>query len=56
MAETEVIYNYSYTGEWYEVGEPFGLVKASIQYALKHPETAEGFKKYLKEDIIPQLK
>lgn len=56
LAETKAIDNFDYREEWYEVGSPLGLVKASIQYALGHPETAERFREYLLEEIIPQLK
>ncbi|OYQ66418.1 UTP--glucose-1-phosphate uridylyltransferase [Aerococcus sp. 1KP-2016] len=47
---------FDYKGEWYEVGEPLGMLKASIQFALGHEETADGFHDYLKNTIIPSLK
>ncbi|WP_124059178.1 UTP--glucose-1-phosphate uridylyltransferase GalU [Vaginisenegalia massiliensis] len=34
-------------GKRYDVGNPMGYMQMSIEYALKHPETAEDFKQYL---------
>lgn len=56
LAKGDKLKAYDYQGEWYEVGEPLGLLKASIQFALRHEETADGFREYLKNDIIPTLK
>lgn len=56
LANEDNLKAYDYQGEWYEVGEPLGLLKASIQFALRHEETADGFREYLKNDIIPNLK
>lgn len=56
LAKGDKLKAYDYQGEWYEVGEPLGLLKASIQFALRHEETADGFREYLKNDIIPILK
>lgn len=56
MAASTKLKAYDYQGEWYEVGEPLGMLKASIQFALRHEETADGFREYLKNDIIPNLK
>lgn len=56
LSNGENLKAYDYQGEWYEVGEPLGMLKASIQYALKHEETADGFRDYLKDTIIPSLK
>lgn len=40
---------YEYTGEWFEVGDPMGMLKASVIFALDHPEVKEEFIPYLKE-------
>lgn len=56
LSQKHAIHNFDFKGDWYEVGDPFGLVKASIQFALHHPETDEGFKEYLLNEIIPTLK
>ncbi|PKY91790.1 UTP--glucose-1-phosphate uridylyltransferase [Aerococcus christensenii] len=56
LAKTQPVLSAHYEGNWYEVGEPLGLVKASIQYALAHPEVKKEFKAYLKDQVIPALK
>lgn len=39
---------YEYSGEWYEVGDAFNMLKASILFALDHPEIKDEFIPYLK--------
>ncbi|MDO4681129.1 MAG: UTP--glucose-1-phosphate uridylyltransferase [Aerococcus sp.] len=56
LAEQSTLLSCHFSGTWYEVGKPFGLVKASIQHSLNHPEIKDGFREMLKEDIIPRLK
>lgn len=56
LAKTQGLLAYDYQGEWHEVGEPLGLVKASIQYALRHDKVGPGFKAYLRDEVIPELK
>lgn len=34
-------------GRRFDVGNPLGYMEMSVEYALKHPETAEDFKNYL---------
>lgn len=56
LASNQEILVYNYQGEWYEVGEPLGLVKASIQYALRHEQVGPGLKAYLRDEVLPELK
>ncbi|MCI5775390.1 MAG: UTP--glucose-1-phosphate uridylyltransferase [Aerococcus sp.] len=56
LAKREDVYGLDYAGEWFEVGEPLGMLKASIQVSLHHPEIADSFRDYLKNDVIPRLK
>lgn len=56
LAQKQDVLSYNYHGEWYEVGEPLGLVKASIQYALRHKDVGVGFNDYLRDEVIPELK
>lgn len=37
-----------FVGNRYDIGSKLGLIEASIELGLKHPETAEGLKEYLK--------
>lgn len=45
---------YEYQGQWFEVGEAFRMLKASILFALEHPEVKDEFIPYLKE-LLTQL-
>ena len=48
LLKKEKIYAYQFEGKRYDTGEPLGLLKASVEYALKHPDLGPSFKKYLK--------
>ena len=39
----------SVEGQWLTTGDPLNFLKATVQYALKHPEYGAGFSEYLKE-------
>ncbi len=39
---------YDYEGKRYDMGSKLGFIMANIDEGLKHPETAEGLKEYLK--------
>ncbi|HBO5467242.1 TPA: UTP--glucose-1-phosphate uridylyltransferase, partial [Pseudomonas aeruginosa] len=34
-------------GDRYDVGDKFGFMKTSIDYALKHPQVKDDLKQYL---------
>ena len=36
-----------FTGARYDVGDKFGFMKTSIEYALKHPQVKNHLKDYL---------
>lgn len=38
-----------FTGKRYDMGNKLGILMANIDVGLKHPETAQGLKEYLKE-------
>ena len=38
-----------FVGTRYDIGNKLGIMKASVETALKHPEISEEFKKYIKE-------
>jgi len=41
-------YGYVFEGKRYDAGEKIGYLKATVDYALKHPALAEEFRAYLK--------
>lgn len=49
LCKTEQLSAYEYKGEWFEVGEAFSMLKASITFALDHPEIKDEFVPYLLE-------
>lgn len=42
------IYGYEFDGTRYDCGDKFGLLQATIQMGLNHPEIGDKLKKYLK--------
>ncbi|MBZ5943287.1 UTP--glucose-1-phosphate uridylyltransferase, partial [Weissella cibaria] len=38
-----------FNGDRYDVGNKFGFLKTNIEYGLKHPETKDELKTYIKE-------
>jgi UTP--glucose-1-phosphate uridylyltransferase len=47
MLQQEAVYAYAYEGVRYDCGSKIGFLKATVELALRHPETAEEFKQYL---------
>ncbi len=48
LAKRDGILAYDYEGTRYDMGSKLGFIMANIDVGLKHPETAEGLKQYLK--------
>jgi UTP--glucose-1-phosphate uridylyltransferase len=51
LLNTESIFSYNIEGNRYDVGDKFGFIKATIDYAMKRPELREKLSKYLKQLI-----
>jgi len=49
MLVSRAVYGYEFQGKRYDCGSKLGLLKAQIEFGLKHPEIKKEFKKYLKE-------
>jgi UTP--glucose-1-phosphate uridylyltransferase len=47
LLQQEAVYAYAYEGVRYDCGSKIGFLKATVELALRHPETAEEFKQYL---------
>jgi UTP--glucose-1-phosphate uridylyltransferase len=47
LLKTEAVYAYAYEGVRYDCGSKIGFLKATVELALRHPETAHDFKAYL---------
>lgn len=49
LAQTYGMTAVEFSGKRYDMGNKLGILQANIEVGLKHPETAEGFKDYIKE-------
>lgn len=49
LLKTESIYSYNIEGKRYDVGDKFGFIQATIDYAMKRPELREKLSRYLKQ-------
>lgn len=49
LAQTEGVTAVDYVGTRYDMGNKFGILQANIEVGLKHPETADQLRAYLKK-------
>lgn len=49
LATTKGMIGVDFVGTRYDMGNKLGIMQASVETALKHPEIGEGFRAYLKE-------
>lgn len=49
LAQKQGVIAVDYEGVRYDMGNKFGILQANIEVGLKHPETSEQLKEYLKE-------
>jgi len=47
LAKTD-IYGYEFEGERYDAGDKIGFLKATVEFALRHPDLKDQFRVYLK--------
>ena len=48
LLKEEPVFAYEYSGVRYDCGSKLGYLKASIEFALRHPEVGADFAAYLK--------
>lgn len=54
LLRTQAIYGLAFRGRRYDAGSKLGFLKATVQFALKRPDLAPGFRSYLKTlDLDP---
>ena len=51
LSKEEAIYAYNFEGKRYDVGNKFGFLQATVEYALRKDELKDDFIKYLKEIV-----
>lgn len=49
LLKEEKVFGYTFEGERFDAGDKFGMLQATVEYALKRPEFADKFRSYLKE-------
>ncbi len=47
LIQEQTVLAYEFEGVRYDCGSKLGYLKANVEYALKHPEVSEEFRKYL---------
>ena len=47
LNKTQRVFAREYKGRRYDVGDKFGFMKTSIDYALKHPQVKDDLKQYI---------
>lgn len=48
LLKEEKVFGYTFQGKRYDAGDKFGMLQATVEYALKRPEFGERFRAYLK--------
>lgn len=45
------LYGYEFIGKRYDTGNKLGMLKANVEFGLRHPELKDKFKEYLKNEL-----
>jgi UTP--glucose-1-phosphate uridylyltransferase len=48
LVQQEKVFGYTFEGKRFDAGDKFGMLQATVEFALKRPEFAEKFSEYLK--------
>lgn len=48
LLKEEKVYGYTFEGKRFDAGDKFGMLQATVEFALKRPEFADKFRMYLK--------
>ncbi|HEY0760353.1 MAG TPA: UTP--glucose-1-phosphate uridylyltransferase GalU [Acidisarcina sp.] len=48
LLKTEKVYGFNFEGKRYDAGDKFGMLEATVELGLKHPELGAKFRDYLK--------
>jgi UTP-glucose-1-phosphate uridylyltransferase len=51
LLREEQVLAYRFSGRRYDCGSKLGYLEATVEYALKHPELSDEFRKYLKNNF-----
>jgi UTP--glucose-1-phosphate uridylyltransferase len=48
LLKEEKVFGYTFEGKRFDAGDKFGMLQATVEFALKRPEFADKFRTYLK--------
>ena len=48
LVKEQKVFGYTFEGKRFDAGDKFGMLQATVEFALKRPEFAEKFREYLK--------
>ena len=48
LLKEEKVFGYTFEGKRFDAGDKFGMLQATVEFALKRPEFGEKFRGYLK--------
>lgn len=48
LSKEEKVYGYTFEGKRFDAGDKFGMLQATVEFALKRPEFADKFRSYLR--------
>ena len=49
LVQQEKVFGYTFEGKRFDAGDKFGMLQATVEFALKRPEFGDKFRAYLKE-------
>jgi UTP--glucose-1-phosphate uridylyltransferase len=49
LLKQEKVYGYTFEGKRFDAGDKFGMLQATVEFALKRPEFGAKFREYLKD-------
>ena len=52
LVQSGEFYGYVFEGTRYDAGEKLGYLKATVDYALRHPKLGREFREYLKNNVL----
>jgi len=48
LLKEEKVFGYTFEGKRFDAGDKFGMLQATVEFALKRPEFGDRFREYLK--------
>jgi UTP--glucose-1-phosphate uridylyltransferase len=53
LLKKRLFYGYQFEGTRYDAGDKLGFLKATVEFALKHEDVRDAFRKYLSNLTFP---